>query len=211
MTRIAVIDYGMGNLHSVAKAVKAVEPGTSVVVTDKASEIESADRLIFPGVGAIGDCMSAIRAKSIDRILARQLRQKPVLGICVGMQSLFDYSEESGGVKALGFLPGQVTKFGEMIEHGALLKVPHMGWNIVEQHDHPIWHRISTSARFYFLHSYYVTALDRDTVFGSGRYGVQFDALVAEPNLVACQFHPEKSGQDGLQLIKNFINWNGQC
>jgi glutamine amidotransferase len=211
MDRIAVIDYGMGNLHSAAKAVQKVAPHDDVVVTSDVSVIESADRIFFPGVGAIGDCMKAIREAGIDRVLADQVRQKPTFGICVGMQSLFDHSEESGGVDALGILPGQVLKFGEMHEHGKPLKVPHMGWNQVTQIEHPIWHNIRPDARFYFVHSYYVNALDRDSVFGKGHYGIEFDALVAVENLVACQFHPEKSGNDGLQLIKNFVDWNGQC
>jgi len=212
---VAVIDYGMGNLHSVASALEHVGAG-EVLVTCDASAIRAADRVVFPGVGAMRDCMAEIRRLNCDELLAEALvrQHKPVLAICVGMQALLDHSEENGGVDCLGLIPGQVRFFGNPLTDAAgnRLKVPHMGWNEVRQvRPHPLWRGIADDSRFYFVHSYYVDAVDRSLVAGRVDYGRSFDAALARDNLFAVQFHPEKSHTAGLQLLKNFIEWNGKC
>ena len=212
---VAVIDYGMGNLHSVASALAHVGAG-KVVVTHDAAQIREADRVVFPGVGAMRDCMDEIRRLGCDQLLAEAMveQHKPVLAICVGMQALMTHSEENGGVNCLGLIPGEVRYFGNPLTdaQGNRLKVPHMGWNQVRQvRDHPLWHGIDDGARFYFVHSYYVDVEDRELVAGALDYGVVADAALARDNLFATQFHPEKSHTAGLQLLKNFLTWNGQC
>lgn len=211
--RLAIIDYGMGNLHSVASAVHKVDPDVEVLVTASADDIHNADRVIFPGVGAIRDCMAEIRRLNFDKLVAEAITQKPVLAICVGLQALMDRSEENDGVDCLGLLPGTVRYFGEDLldDKGHRLKVPHMGWSRVEQSlAHPMWHNIDDGTRFYFVHSYYVDAADRSQLAGECEYGVRFAACLHAPNLFATQFHPEKSHTAGLQLLHNFIGWNGQ-
>lgn len=212
---VAVIDYGMGNLHSVASALQHVGAG-EVVVTHDAELIRQADRVVFPGVGAIRDCMSEIRRLKCDELLAQALTEQhvPVLAICVGLQALMDRSEENDGVDCLGMIPGDVRFFGNPLTDadGQRLKVPHMGWNEVrQQRDHPLWAGIPDMTRFYFVHSYYVHAQDRSLLAGSVEYGVSADAALARDNLFAVQFHPEKSASAGLTLLKNFLDWNGQC
>ncbi|MEQ9465671.1 MAG: imidazole glycerol phosphate synthase subunit HisH [Haliea sp.] len=212
---VAVIDYGMGNLHSVASAL-AHAGADRVVVTHEAAQIRAADRVVFPGVGAIRDCMAEIRRLHCDELLQLALTEerKPVLAICVGMQALLDSSEENGGVPCLGIIPGQVRHFGQplLAADGARLKVPHMGWNTVHKvGDHPLWEGIADGTRFYFVHSYYVTAEDRSLVAGTVDYGVVADAALARDNLFATQFHPEKSHTAGLQLLRNFLAWNPAC
>ena len=200
---VAVIDYGMGNLHSVASALEHVG-ADEVLVTHDADVIREADRVVFPGVGAIRDCMAEIRRLKCDELLADALadRHKPVLAICVGLQALMTRSEENGGVPCLDIIPGEVRYFGNplMDAAGQRLKVPHMGWNEVRQvRDHPLWQGIPDMTRFYFVHSYYVHAEDRSLVAGSVQYGVSADAALARDNLFAVQFHPEKSHTAGLQ------------
>lgn len=212
---VAVIDYGMGNLHSVASALAQVG-ADKVVVTHDAAQIRAADRVVFPGVGAIRDCMAEIRRLHCDELLQLALteQRKPVLAICVGMQALLDSSEENGGVPCLGIIPGTVRHFGQplLAADGSRLKVPHMGWNRVHQvSDHPLWNGIAEGTRFYFVHSYYVTAEDRTLVTGTVDYGVSADAALARDNLFATQFHPEKSHTAGLQLLRNFLDWNPAC
>ena len=212
---VAVIDYGMGNLHSVASALEHVG-ADKVVVTHDAEQIRAADRVVFPGVGAMRDCMAEIRRLKCDQLLADALveQHKPVLAICVGMQALLSHSQENGGVDCLNLVPGEVRYFGSPLKDadGQRLKVPHMGWNEVRQvRDHPLWVGIEDRTRFYFVHSFYVDALDRDLVTGALEYGVSADAALARDNLFAVQFHPEKSHTAGLQLLKNFLEWNGQC
>jgi glutamine amidotransferase len=212
---VAVIDYGMGNLHSVASALQHVG-ADNVVVTHDAELIRQADRVVFPGVGAIRDCMAEIRRLKCDELLAQALdsQQVPVLAICVGLQALMTTSEENGGVQCLDIIPGEVRFFGNPLTDAAgnRLKVPHMGWNEVRQtRDHPLWAGIPDMSRFYFVHSYYVHARDRSLLAGSVEYGVSADAALARDNLFAVQFHPEKSAAAGLQLLKNFLQWNGQC
>lgn len=211
---VAVIDYGMGNLHSVESALEHVG-ARHVVVTHDHEVIRNADRVVFPGVGAIRDCMSEIRRLHCDAMLldALQEQHRPVLAICVGMQALLTSSQENDGVACLDIVPGEVRYFGDDLrsDSGERLKVPHMGWNqVVRNRDHPLWHSIETDSRFYFVHSYYVHAEDRSLVAAHTDYGVSIDAALARDNLFAVQFHPEKSHTAGLQLLKNFVSWSGR-
>jgi len=203
----------MGNLHSVASALEHVG-AEEVVVTHDADIIARADRVVFPGVGAIRDCMGEIRRLKCDELLVRALTEQhvPVLAICVGLQALMMRSEENDGVDCLNFIPGEVRYFGNPLtdDRGQRLKVPHMGWNEVRQcQDHPLWAGIPDMTRFYFVHSYYVHAEDRSLLAGSVEYGVSADAALARDNLFAVQFHPEKSADAGLQLLSNFLGWDG--
>jgi len=211
---VAVIDYGMGNLHSVAKALEYVAPNATVTVTSDPLLIRAADRVVFPGVGAIRDCMAEIRRLGVDVLVREAVQEKPVLAICVGMQALMTRSEENNGVDCINLLAGDVKFFGSDLHdgNGERLKVPHMGWNEVTQAAaHPLWADIPQNSRFYFVHSYYVVAQQRSLVAASCNYGVTFDAALMDKNLFAVQFHPEKSHIAGLQLLKNFMNWNGSC
>ena len=209
---IAVIDYGMGNLHSVSKALEHVAPSASVTVTSDPQVVENADRVVFPGVGAIRDCMHEIQRLNIGDVVKKAINSKPVLAICVGMQALMDSSEENGGTDCLKIMPGQVKYFGENLvdSHNQKLKVPHMGWNNVNQsYDHPLWHKIQQDSRFYFVHSYFVEAVKNPNVFATCDYGKKFAASLHKGNLFAVQFHPEKSADAGLQLLDNFCQWQG--
>ena len=212
--RIAVIDYGMGNLHSVAKALAHVAPEAEVHVTADPEIIRAADRVVFPGVGAIRDCMGEIHRLGLVPVLhAAAASGRPMLAICVGLQALMDHSEENDGVDCLGVLPGRVRRFpdGMQDEEGNVLKVPHMGWSRVAQEPHPLWAGIPDGERFYFVHSYYVDPADRAQLAGGCEYGLEFAAALARESLFAVQFHPEKSHTAGLQLLRNFCNWNGRC
>jgi len=216
MNKIAVIDYGMGNLHSVAKAVEYVGRShgikVQIDVTSDPAIIAGADRVIFPGVGAIRDCMSEILRLGIDDIVANVIETKPLLAICVGFQALMDASEENDGVDCLGVAKGQVRYFGDHLTdaEGSRLKVPHMGWNCVKQtSDHSLWQGIPDHSRFYFVHSYYVDADPQEKVAGVTSYGIEFAAALEKGNVFAVQFHPEKSQQAGLTLLKNFLLWGG--
>jgi imidazole glycerol-phosphate synthase subunit HisH len=211
---VAVIDYGMGNLHSVKSALEHVAPEQHVVVTSDPSVVANADRVIFPGVGAIRDCMAEIKRLGFDKLLREQVATgKPVLGICVGMQALMDRSEENDGVDCIGILPGQVKFFGTHHKDAAgnPLKVPHMGWNEVNHNDHALWANIPQNSRFYFVHSFYVQADDENLAAATCEYGVKFHTALTRGNLFAVQFHPEKSHTAGLQLLKNFLHWDGRA
>lgn len=212
--RLAIIDYGMGNLHSVASAINHLAPHVEVDITADAERIHAADHVIFPGVGAIRDCMAEILRLGVDHKVKEAISQgKPVLGICVGMQALMSFSDENDGVSCLDVLPGRVKRFPVNAEDadGNRLKVPHMGWNQVEQTiDHPLWEGIAQGSYFYFVHSFYVEAENGAQVAGRCDYGVAFSAAMHRDNLFAVQFHPEKSHTDGLQLLKNFIAWDGR-
>lgn len=210
--RCAVIDYGMGNLHSAHGALQHVAPDTEVLVTSDPEQILSADHVVLPGVGAIRDCMAEMRAQGIDQVVEEVRRSKPLLGICVGLQSMLQRSAENGGVEGMGLFAGEVKFFAEQPEvQQQQLKVPHMGWNQVQQEAHPLWHGIADNSRFYFVHSYYVEAGDAQQVMGRCHYGVSFDAALAQDNVFAVQFHPEKSHNAGLALLKNFLAWDGQA
>jgi glutamine amidotransferase len=220
--QIAVIDYGMGNLHSVASALQYVAPDAQIEVTSDVSRVHEADRVLFPGVGAIRDCMAEIRRLKFDTLIAETIASgKPLLAICVGLQALMDSSEENGGVPCLGHFSGAVKGFANSPEFraesdegsasGERLKVPHMGWNQVRQTKrHALWHGIPDNSRFYFVHSYCVQSSDPEVVAGTCHYGIDFSAVLARANVFAAQFHPEKSAEHGLQLLKNFVAWNGQ-
>ena len=191
---IVVVDYGMGNLHSVSKALQKVSGNAKISVSSDKNVLSSADRIVFPGVGAIRDCMAEIKRRSLDVVIQEAIRTKPVLAICVGMQALMDHSEENGGVECLGLLPGNVRLFRAEQSVGGLLKIPHMGWNCVYQSiSHDLWKGIDQYSRFYFVHSFFVETVDTSIVSGLCNYGKQFVAAISQENLFAVQFHPEKS------------------
>jgi imidazole glycerol-phosphate synthase subunit HisH len=208
---IAVIDYGMGNLRSVSKALEHVAPGARVLVTDAAAQIAAADRVVFPGQGAARDCMGAIARHQLAPVIADVAACKPFLGICMGLQVLLDRSEENEGTDLLGLFHGQVRRFDGRAtgDNGLPLKIPHMGWSEVRQiRPHPLWDGIPDNSRFYFVHSYRVVPEDVGIIAGTTDYGVRFTSAVADGNLFATQFHPEKSAGPGLRLLANFVNWN---
>ena len=210
----AVIDYGMGNLHSVQSAL--VKAGASdVVVTSDLALIKAADRVVFPGVGAIKDCLSEFRGLGCEPVLQEVISGgTPVLAICVGMQSLMTHSEENGGVDALDAFSGSVRLFDKSskTENGEALKVPHMGWNTVTQlTSHPLWDGIPDQSYFYFVHSYFVPRSECSDALATVNYGVEAAAVIGRGNVFATQFHPEKSHDHGLQLLRNFLTWDGTC
>ncbi|MBX2808073.1 MAG: imidazole glycerol phosphate synthase subunit HisH [Cellvibrionaceae bacterium] len=208
---IAIIDYGMGNLHSVASALAHVAPNSTIAISADARVISDAERIIFPGVGAIRDCMAEIRRLGFDQLVPELLAKgKPLLAICVGMQALLSGSEENGGIAGMGLLPGKVKFFGTAHHDsaGKRLKVPHIGWNQVTQTQaHPLWQGIDDNSYFYFVHSYYVEADKPQQIAATCDYGKRFSAALWTDNLFATQFHPEKSHTAGLQLLKNFSRW----
>ena len=208
---IAVIDYGMGNLRSVSKAIEHVAPAASVVVTSDPDIIATAGRVVFPGQGAAPDCMREIDARGLRDVIIAAAQSKPFLGICMGMQILFEHSEE-GDTDCLGILPGMVQRFpaeAMLDEAGNKLKVPHMGWNNVHQAAaHPLWTGIDEGERFYFVHSYFVQPTVPDVIAGFSHYPFPFTCAVASDKLFAVQFHPEKSQSAGLMLLGNFVTWN---
>jgi imidazole glycerol-phosphate synthase subunit HisH len=208
---IAVIDYGMGNLRSVDKALEYVAPTASVKVTSDPHEILSAQRVVFPGQGAARDCMREIDARGMRHVIIEAARKKPFLGICMGLQVLFEHSEE-GDTPCLGIFQGEVVRFPKEAMHddkGAKLKVPHMGWNNVHQSmAHPLWEGIADGDRFYYVHSYFVQPATAESVCGYSHYPFPFTSAVASGNIFAVQFHPEKSAQAGLTLLGNFITWD---
>jgi len=209
MVDIAVVDYGMGNLRSVHQAVRKVAPDASVSVTDDAKIIAAAKRVIFPGQGAMPDCMRELEMRGLRQAVLDAARDKPFLGICIGLQMLFEHSAE-GDVPGLGVLSGEVLRFAAGLKdaQGNKLKVPHMGWNQVHHGDHVLWSGVAQEARFYFVHSYYVQPRDASVVQATSDYPQPFVCAVARENLFAVQFHPEKSAAAGLKLLQNFINWN---
>ncbi|MGC3963556.1 MAG: imidazole glycerol phosphate synthase subunit HisH [Rhodocyclaceae bacterium] len=207
--RVVVVDYGMGNLRSVAKAAEHVAPDAQIVVSGAPAEVARADRVIVPGQGAMHDCMHEFLARGLHDEVLRAAESKPFLGICVGMQMLFDHSEE-GDTQGLGILSGKVVRFrdGMMGDDGVALKVPHMGWNNVKPAaSHPLWEGVAQDERFYFVHSYYCVPESAADTAAQTSYGAPFTCAVARDNIVAVQFHPEKSAKAGLQLLANFMNW----
>jgi glutamine amidotransferase len=211
MTSIAVIDYGMGNLRSVSKALEHVAPDAEVQVTSDPNIVRQAGRVVFPGQGAMPDCMREMDARGLRPAVLEAARSKPFLGICIGLQMLFERSEE-GDTPGLGVFPGQVKRFPQQQmkdAQGAKLKVPHMGWNEVMQAEpHALWRGIADASRYYFVHSYYVEAGKPELVAGYSIYAFPFTCAVAQDNIFAVQFHPEKSQTAGLALLANFVTWN---
>ncbi|MEK9719659.1 MAG: imidazole glycerol phosphate synthase subunit HisH [Quisquiliibacterium sp.] len=211
MSLIAVVDYGMGNLRSVAKALEHVAPKARVVVTGDPALVDSADRVVFPGQGAMPDCIRHLNESGLRDSVLRAARSKPLFGVCVGEQMLFDWSDE-GDTPGLSVFPGNVRRFrAESMSRpdGSRLKVPHMGWNRVSQaRAHQLWNGVPDGAYFYFVHSFFAVPQLEDLTVGSCDYGVVFTCAVARDNIFATQFHPEKSAENGLRLYQNFVHWN---
>ena len=202
---IAVVDYGMGNIRSVSKALERVAPGARVAVTAEPDRIRAAERVVVPGQGAMPDCMRQLAASGAREAVIESTSAKPFLGICIGMQMLFERGEE-GDTPGLGLLPGGVPRFPAARMGG--LKVPHMGWNEVRQaRAHALWDGIPSGERFYFVHSYYPDPADAGLVAATCEYGVAFTCAIARDNIFAVQFHPEKSQSAGLRLLSNFVQW----
>ena len=214
MVDIAVIDYGMGNLRSVAKALEHVAPKAKVVVTSDPEVVAKAGRVVFPGQGAMPDCMRELDARGLRQAVMEAAHTKPFLGICIGLQMLFEHSAE-GDVAGLGILPGRVLRFpaeAMVDERGQKLKVPHMGWNGVHQTaSHPMWAGIAQDSRFYFVHSYYVEPSNPELIAAFTLYPFSFTSACARDNIFAVQFHPEKSHDAGLTLLGNFVLWDGSA
>lgn len=212
MSSVAVIDYGMGNLHSIAKALQHAVPDVDVQIVSDAKLILQADRVVFPGVGAMRDCMQALNQTGLSEIIQRVAKTKPLLGICLGMQALLTDSEENDNTQGLGILPGHVVRFSDVLKdsHNNTLKIPHMGWNQVHFAPHPLWENISQDSRFYFVHSYYAKPDESSVIAATTNYPDAFACALAHDNVFAVQFHPEKSQTVGLQLLNNFLHWDGQ-
>ena len=211
MNKIVVVDYGMGNLRSVAQALRHVAPEADVRISGEVADIQSADRIVLPGQGAMPDCMRCLRESGLQDAVMEAARSKPLFGVCVGEQMLFDWSEE-GNTPGLGLLPGKVVRFdldGKLQDDDSRFKVPQMGWNRVRQTlSHPLWNGIADGSYFYFVHSYYAVPTETAHTFGETSYGAMFSCAVGRDNIFATQFHPEKSAAAGLQLYKNFVHWN---
>jgi len=211
MQRIAVVDFGTGNLHSVSKALERVAPDDEVVVTRDSGLIENADRVVLPGQGAMGSWLEAMDERNLRSSVSRVIEDRPVLGICLGMQALMDFSEEDNGVQGLGIFPGTVRRFVRPADADpSAFKIPHMGWNQVRQaRVHPMWNGIDDLTRFYFVHSYYCDPAGPANIAGTTDYTIEFCNSIAGNNIFAVQFHPEKSHTQGLRLLANFIAWTG--
>ena len=207
--KVAVVDYGMGNLRSAAKAMEKVAPQAEVVISADPDFIRKADRVIFPGQGAMPDCMREMNASGLKAAVLEAASTKPFLGICVGMQMLFESSEE-GNTPGLGLFKGRVMRFaaGQVGADGLALKVPHMGWNEVHQvRPHALWNDVPAASRYYFVHSFYPAPAEPEVTAGASDYGVHFTCAIARDNIFGVQFHPEKSHQAGLALFANFASW----
>ena len=212
---IVVIDYSMGNLHSVHKALQHVT-SDEVVISSSPDDIMRADRIVFPGQGAARDCMSELHKRELVDVVKEVARSKPFLGVCMGMQVLMEHSVEGGGVDCIGLYKGRVEYFQDHIgatdAAGNRLKIPQMGWNTISQtQNHPLWNGIADNSRFYFVHSYFIAPTEKSIIAGETEFGIKYPSAIAKDNVFAIQAHPEKSADDGLQLLKNFTNWNGQA
>ena len=207
--RISIVDYGMGNLRSVQKALAHVAPGAQVAITSDPDAIRLADRVVFPGQGAMPDCMRSLEESGLGDAVAEAARARPFLGMCIGQQMLFEVSAE-GDTPGLSLLAGRVVGFHLTPERRAAgMKVPHMGWNEVRQMGaHPLWEGIPDDSRFYFVHSFFCEPADARLAAGQTRYGSTFTSAIARDNIFATQFHPEKSAVAGLRLLSNFAAWN---
>ena len=208
---IAIIDYKAGNITSVARALQNI--GETFVITDDTKKLDAATHTIFPGVGAAGEAMAYLRQKKLDAWLTGWIKTgKPLMGICLGTQIILDDSEENE-TKCIGLVHGTTKRFPDhLTSAGQALKIPHMGWNSMTLHrDHPVFNDVSKDAEFYFVHSYYPAPADNSLVLGVTDYGITFCSVLATKNLVAMQFHPEKSGRPGLQILRNFCRWRGNA
>jgi imidazole glycerol-phosphate synthase subunit HisH len=215
LSNIAIVDYGMGNIRSVAQAVMKVAPECHVVIANTPEQVLQADKIILPGQGAMPDCMTNLKNSGLFEALMKAINNKPLLGICVGEQMLFDHSDEAHApleqTPCLGIFPGSVKRFRSdmVLDDGTHLKIPHMGWNeVFQQHNHPLWEGVPNMARFYFVHSYHVVPKNQAHAFGTTNYGGLFTSAIAKDNIFATQFHPEKSAKDGLRIYQNFTRWN---
>ena len=213
MPDIAVVDYGMGNLRSVAKALRHVAPAREIVVSSDADVIRAAERVVLPGQSAMPDCIAALDAAGLTDVVIESIRERPFLGICLGLQMLFDESDE-GPTRTLGVLRGRVVRFRDeqmLTRSGERLKVPHMGWSPVRRTAaHPLWSGIADDERFYFAHSYYPAPDDPALCAATAAYPTPFTCAIARANIFAVQFHPEKSHRAGLKLLANFVAWDGR-
>ncbi|MEA3119242.1 MAG: imidazole glycerol-phosphate synthase subunit HisH [Paraburkholderia sp.] len=211
MKKIAIVDYGMGNLRSVQQALKKAAPEAEVAIVERPEGIRAADRIVLPGQGAMPDCMRSLRESGLQESVLEAARTKPLMGVCIGEQMLFDWSAE-GDASGLGLMPGKVVRFaleGRLQDDGSRFKVPQMGWNRVRQtHSHPLWDGVPDGSFFYFVHSYYVVPDNPAHTAGETDYGAAFASAVARDNLFATQFHPEKSAETGLRVYRNFVHWN---
>ena len=213
MSKIVVLDYGSSNLRSVAKALETVATkNQDIAITDNPKTVLNADKVVFPGQGAIGHCMKNLQEKKLDDVIKQCIKNKPFLGICLGLQSLMEHSDEDGGTKGLGVMSGNVIRFPNNAkdEKNNVYKIPAMGWNQVYQtKKHPLWNGIDEGSRFYFVHSYYVKMNDDSDIAGSTDYICRYTSAASRNNIFATQYHPEKSQQAGLTLLKNFLDWDG--
>ena len=211
MSSVAVIDYGMGNLHSIEKALQHASPDVDVQILSDAEKIQQCDRIVFPGVGAIRDCIKALDEAGLTAVIKELTQTKPFLGICLGMQALLTHSDENNGIACLDIFAGHVQHFANNLvdTNGERLKIPHMGWNEVIQKPHPLWHNIPQNSRFYFVHSYYANPDHSADTIATTEYPDAFTSALARDNIFAVQFHPEKSQTAGLQLLTNFLSWDG--
>lgn len=210
MSSVAVIDYGMGNLHSIEKALQHADPSVEVKVTHEADTILAADRVVFPGVGAMRDCMAALKSRDLVRVIEAAANTRPLLGICLGMQALLSRSEENGGTDAIGLIPGQVVRFAPGLANamGEPLKVPHMGWNRVHPaRPHALFEGIPNGSWFYFVHSFYAQPESAEDIGATTDYPSAFASAIIHGRVAAVQFHPEKSQEAGLRLLQNFLSW----
>ena len=211
MEKVVIVDYGMSNLHSVFSALKEVSSADFAIhISQEINDIENADRIVFPGQGAAADCMQHINSLGLGQTIIKAAKEKPFLGICMGMQVLLEHSDENGGTTCLGLLKGSVNAFAQAYEEIGVKghKIPHMGWNTIEQTlDHPLWANIDQNSYFYFVHSYFVNLDDPKHIAGKTDYGIEFSSVLADGKVFAMQCHPEKSADNGLQLLKNFLHW----
>lgn len=207
--KIAIIDYGMGNLHSVYKALAYIAPEATIYFATTATDIAAADRLILPGQGAIKACMENIRQQNIEEAIKQAAREKPFLGICIGPQLMMTHSEENGGIEGLNLFDGNVIRFKTDYrdEQNFPIKIPHMGWNTITQTvNHPLWNGIPDNSHFYYVHSYHLST--NAYTIGETTYGITYPAAIAKENIAGLQAHPEKSSHTGLQFLANFVDWH---
>ena len=209
MADIVIIDYGMGNVHSVAKALTNIlDKKSKVKISKSISEIKKSTHIVFPGQGAVSECMSSINKNFEINELKEIIKEKPFLGICMGLQVLMGSSTENNGVSCLDIIDGEVLSIRDKLDKN--LKIPHMGWSeVAQQNNHPLWSDIKDKSYFYFVHSYYVSPNKKNDILATTSYGFDFVSAIARENMVAVQFHPEKSSKTGLKLLQNFLNWDG--